>query len=207
MPSSEGSLFGPLAGDLGLPDARLQLWPAFLDPAECGPLFAQLCAELPWQTQPIRMFGKWLMQPRLICWVGDPGTVYTYSHQVQHPQPWTPTLQTLRCRIEAITGARYNSVLINRYRNQHDSVSWHADNEAVLGPTPAIASLSLGATRRFQLRHPRRALRHTLHLADGSLLLMAGPTQRHWQHAVPKESRPTGERLNLTFRWVTPQTR
>jgi alkylated DNA repair dioxygenase AlkB len=106
--------------------------------------------------------------------------------------------------VEQATAHRFNSVLLNLYRNGRDSMGWHADDEPELGPAPAIASVSLGALRRFRLR-PRAGLVHaplSLDLPHGSLLLMRGPTQQHWQHALPKTARPVGPRLNLTFRWV-----
>jgi alkylated DNA repair dioxygenase AlkB len=153
------------------------------------------------------MFGKEVPQPRLTAWYGDPAAQYTYSGLTWEPRPWTPTLLDLRRRLEAATDARFNSVLLNYYRDGRDSMGWHADNEPELGAAPAIASLSLGASRRFRLRPYRGGLTHpsfSLDLPTGSLLLMRGPTQQHWQHELPKTARPVGPRLNLTFRWIVP---
>ena len=188
-----------------LPQADLLFDPTFLPPAEAGALLAQLTAETVWEQRSIRLFGRLVPQPRLTAWYGDPAARYTYSGLAWEPRPWTAALRALRQRVEAATGARYNSVLLNLYRDGRDGMGWHSDDEPELGPAPAIASLSLGATRRFRLR-PRAGRPHSplgLALPGGSLLLMRGPTQQHWQHALPKTARPTGPRLNLTFRWVS----
>ena len=208
MPSSETApLFEPPQGALALPDATLTLTPDFIADADRTALFATLRTTLPWQTPSIVLFGKPVMQPRLLCWVGDPDAVYTYSGRTQQPLPWTADLNALRQRLQTVLGTPFNSVLANCYRDGRDSMGWHADNEPELGPAPVIASITLGATRRFLLRHRQRGLRHHLALSDGSLLVMAGSTQQHWQHAVPKTTLPVGERINLTFRQVTPRRR
>ena len=190
-----------------LPQADLLFDPNFLPESEASTLRAQLTAEVAWEQRAIRMFGRELPQPRLTAWHGDPAARYTYSGLTWEPRPWTPALLDLRQRVAAATGARFNSVLLNYYRDGRDSMGWHADDEPELGPSPVIASLSLGATRRFRLRPiglKAGALAQPLglDLPNGSLLLMRGPTQHCWQHALPKTARPTGPRLNLTFRWV-----
>ena len=190
-----------------LPQADLLFDPNFLPESEASTLRAQLTAEVAWEQRAIRMFGRELPQPRLTAWHGDPAARYTYSGLTWEPRPWTPALLDLRQRVAAATWARFNSVLLNYYRDGRDSMGWHADDEPELGPSPVIASLSLGATRRFRLRPigPKAgALAQPLglDLPNGSLLLMRGPTQHCWQHALPKTARPTGPRLNLTFRWV-----
>ena len=190
-----------------LPQADLLFDPNFLPESEASTLRAQLTAEVAWEQRAIRMFGRELPQPRLTAWYGDPAARYTYSGLTWEPRPWTSALLDLRQRVAAATGGRFNSVLLNYYRDGRDSMGWHADDEPELGPSPVIASLSLGATRRFRLRPigPKAgALAQPLglDLPNGSLLLMRGPTQHCWQHALPKTARPTGPRLNLTFRWV-----
>ena len=189
---------------LPLPQADLLFDPDFLPVAEAEILLAQFASEVAWEQRSIRIFGQEIPQPRLTAWYGDPAAHYTYSGLAWEPLPWTPALLALRQRVEAATGARFNSVLLNLYRDGRDSMGWHADDEPELGPAPAIASVSLGATRRFRLR-PRAGLPHpplSLDLPSGSVLLMRGPTQQHWQHALPKTARVIGPRLNLTFRWV-----
>ena len=192
---------------LPLPQAEVLLDPQFLTPVAAASLLTELTATIGWQQQPIRLFGKQVMQPRLTAWHGDAGAAYQYSGLTLDPQPWTPALQQLREQVQAAAGTCFNSVLLNLYRSGQDSMGWHADDEPELGPSPVIASLSLGATRRFRLRPigPKAgALAQPLglDLPNGSLLLMRGPTQHCWQHALPKTARPTGPRLNLTFRWV-----
>jgi alkylated DNA repair dioxygenase AlkB len=194
---------------LSLPQADVLLDPAFLTAEEAEMLLWDLTQHIRWRQERIRLFGRQVLQPRLTAWYGDDGAAYQYSGLLLQPEPWTPTLQTLRERVEAVAGTRFNSVLLNLYRAGQDSMGWHADDEPELGPEPIIASLSLGATRRFRLRpKPGAGVEYaplSLELGNGSLLLMQGATQRYWQHAVPKTARPTGARLNLTFRYVLPR--
>jgi alkylated DNA repair dioxygenase AlkB len=187
-----------------LPQAELLFDAAFLPAQEAADLLTQFSAEVAWEQRSIRIFGQQVPQPRLTAWYGDSAARYSYSGLTWEPRPWLPALLALRQRLEAATGNRFNSVLLNHYRDGRDSMGWHSDDEPELGPAPVIASLSLGATRRFRLR-PRAGLTYSplgLDLPTGSLLLMRGPTQQHRQHALPKTARPTGPRLNLTFRWV-----
>ena len=149
------------------------------------------------------MFGRTIPQPRLTCWMGDPGCDYAYSGVRYAPAPWTPAAARLRAQVEAACGVRFNAVLLNRYRTGSDSMGWHADDEPELGDAPTIASVSLGAARRFDLQHrKRKAERRRLSLTHGSLLVMAGTTQACWKHRIPKTTAPIGERVNLTFRWI-----
>ena len=189
-----------------MPDS-LQLLPHFLPAAEATALLAHLTETVAWEQRNISLFGKIHPQPRLTAWYGDPEARYTYSGLTWEPRPWLPTLADLRQRLETAADCRFNSVLLNLYRDGRDSMGWHADDEPELGPAPTIASLSLGATRRFRLRPHVSGIAEPfgLDLANGSLLLMHPPTQAEWQHALPKTARPVGPRLNLTFRWVAGQ--
>ncbi len=183
---------------------NLLLTPHFLPAAQATALLAHLTAAVAWEQRRIVLFGKTHPQPRRTAWYGDPEARYAYSGLAWEPRPWLPALADLRQRLEAACEAHFNSVLLNLYRDGRDSMGWHADDEPELGPAPTIASLSLGATRRFRLR-PRPGTAGTafgLDLPAGSLLLMRPPTQAEWQHALPKTARPVGPRLNLTFRWV-----
>lgn len=190
---------------LNLPDADVRLWRPAFQPAEADDLLALLRTRIDWQQEEIVIFGERRRVPRLVAWHGDPGTAYTYSGTVHEPLPWTPELQQIRHRVEELTAHRYNSVLLNLYRDGRDGMGWHADDEPELGREPVIASVSLGTTRRFKLRQRRsRIAASTLDLAHGDLLLMAGQTQHAYVHAVPKTARPVGVRINLTFRWVHP---
>jgi alkylated DNA repair dioxygenase AlkB len=187
---------------LPLPGGALRWAPGFLQPAEADALLDAVDVEVPWERHAVRLFGRELPAPRLSCWIGDPGAAYVYSRVRFEPRPWTPALAALRVRIAAASGARFNSVLANRYANGGDSMGWHADDEPELGPRPVIASLSLGATRRFVLRPKAGGAKVELPLSHGSLLLMEGDTQANWQHALPKMAGATGVRINLTFRWI-----
>ena len=182
----------------------LEWWPRFLAVAET-PRAQDLAAELPLRTDTFTMFGRTVRVPRLIAWHGDPGCRYRYSGQTYEPAPWTPGLARLRACLVARTGIAWNAVLANYYRDGADSVGWHADDERELGPAKddvAIASLSLGATRRFVMRHRTSGDRRAFELGDGSLLVMRGRTQQHWRHALPKTAAAVAPRLNLTFRVI-----
>lgn len=183
------------------------LWaPQWLTAADADALLAGL-ADCSWAQPIYHVHGRDVPMPRQVAWFGDPGTGYGYSGVRHDPLPWRPDLAALRDRVARATGARFNSVLINRYRDGRDSVAWHADNEQELGVDPTIASVSLGADRLFALKpQPRGAAEGAAPvrtvLTHGSLLVMAGGTQRNWLHQIPKTTRPVGERINLTFRLV-----
>ncbi len=186
-----------------------ELHEQWLSPAEASTVFEALRVQVPWQARSIQIFGREVLQPRLVAWVGDAGAVYTYSRTRHEPLPFTPLLDELRQRISQQVGIALNSVLCNLYRDGRDSMGMHSDSEPELGEDPLIASLSLGATRRFCLRHRRGPTRGKLdlRLETGSLLVMLGTTQRHYRHGVPKEPKVSAPRINLTFRRVSPKYR
>lgn len=190
---------------IDLPDADVRLWPDAFESTEADLLQQSLRQEIDWQQEEIVLFGRRHLVPRLVAWHGDPGAAYSYSGTAHDPRPWTPALNSVRERIEALTGCSFNSVLLNRYRDGGDGMGWHADDEPELGRNPVIASVSFGATRRFKLRHrKRRDSVTTIALPHGSLLVMAGRTQHVYVHAVPKTKVASGERINLTYRCVRP---
>jgi alkylated DNA repair dioxygenase AlkB len=175
--------------------------PHFLSEREADDLFATLKARTPWK-QEVASFGRPF--PRLTAYHADPGVDYTYSGVTHPSSPWPDYLLALRLRIEEASQAPFNSLLLNYYRSGNDSIGYHTDAGEEVGPNPLVPSLSLGATRRFFLRHVRTGERLTYDLTHGSLLIMAGTTQHHWRHAVPKTKTPVGERINLTFRNIHP---
>jgi alkylated DNA repair dioxygenase AlkB len=189
--------------DFALLDGAVCLWPAAFAPDEAWDLFRALRERIAWQQEEVLIFGQRRLVPRLVAWHGDPGAHYSYSGTDHRPEPWTPELEHVRRRARELTGSDFNAVLLNLYRGGSDGMGWHADDEPELGRNPVIASVSLGAERRFCLRHRRRReQRLDLALPHGSLLCMGGPTQHHWLHALPKTRRPVGERINLTLRRV-----
>lgn len=202
-PSPPGWPDAPSGGQALHPALTALHWPGWLSADAADQAFDQLLAEIPWQQGQVRLFGKWLNEPRLSAWYGDPDSAYTYAGRQLAPLPWTDTLQRLRQQLQAFLKQPFNSVLLNYYRHGDDSMGYHRDNEPELGPEPVIASLSLGATRRFVLRQRSAApARVAVPLAHGDLLLMYGHSQRDWQHALPKQKRISAPRLNLTFRCV-----
>jgi alkylated DNA repair dioxygenase AlkB len=185
----------------------LRLWPGWLGAELADALFEELGAQIPWKQEAITVFGRTHPLPRLTCWVGDPGCSYAYSGLLNHPEPWTRSLEALRTRLMETLGCRFNSLLLNHYRDGDDRMGWHADNERELDPRQPIASLSLGACRSFRLK-PRPATAPaqgpiSLELDHGDLLVMDPPTQRHWLHCLPARRRVRQGRINLTFRVVS----
>ena len=177
--------------------------PHWLTLDEALGLSDRLKEEVNWRQDVIGTPGGPVPLPRLTAWQGEPGAVYVYSGIRNVPEPWTPTVSALRLRLQRELGAQFNSVLLNRYRGGADSISWHSDDERELGPEPVIASVSLGVTRTFELRHRKNAMPVERYaLSSGSLLVMKGRTQQDWQHRIPKEPKVQGERINLTFRLV-----
>ena len=179
-------------------DGIVRLHEHALAETDAGRLLQELMTVTPWRHEIATVMGRRVPIPRLTAWHGEAG--YVYSGIRMAPAPWNAPLLELKAAAEACAGHAFNSVLLNLYRDGRDSVSWHADNEPGLGRNPVIASISLGATRRFQMKHRLGDERLSLDLPPGSCLVMAGATQHHWLHQVPKTSRPVGPRINLTFR-------
>jgi alkylated DNA repair dioxygenase AlkB len=166
-------------------------------------LFTQLTQTLNWKQDEMRIAGKVIPIPRLQAWYGDAESQYGYSGISLPPLSWTSELLEIKEKIESVTQCRFNSVLANYYRDGKDSVAWHQDNEPELGHNPVIASLSLGETRQFQLRHTTQKYPTIkLNLPHNALLLMSGDTQTNWYHQIPKTKKMVGPRINLTFRLI-----
>lgn len=187
---------------IDLAGAELWLDHAWLPAEAADALLVALRGQVSWDIHRIRMFGREVDSPRLSCWIGDPEAVYTYSRTRFAPQPWPAALAPVRDRLRETLGEDFNSVLANRYRDGRDRMGWHSDDEPELGPRPVIASISLGATRRFALKPRGEGGRLALDLPHGSLLVMRGDTQTRYRHALPATARPVGERINLTFRRI-----
>lgn len=192
---------------LDLPMADVRLWRQWLPEERAAVLMARFIETLDWQQPSLTIAGKTHKIPRLKAWHGDVEAHYRYSGRSFSPSPWTEELWALKSRLEQTCSAHFNSVLANWYRSGDDGMGFHADNEKELGEEPTIASISLGAARRFVLK-PIKELDGTgikgidLDLSDGDLLLMRGATQRYWRHGVPKTRKSVGPRVNLTFRYI-----
>lgn len=212
---------GAMGGELRIerPGLALRHWPAWLPPGVSAELLASLKEEVPWKQEAITLYGRRHLLPRLTCWMADPGCGYRYSGLANVIETWSPAASKLRQALEEFTGWRFNSLLLNRYRDGRDAMGWHADDEPELDSTAAIASLSLGASRDFRLRprpspcRPQKlslpeghseAQPFNIPLHHGDLLLMEAPSQWWWQHALPRRLRLQQERFNLTFRVVRP---
>lgn len=183
-------------------DGSALLIPKFLTPEQASPLFHQIMNETVWEMPEMVMFGKKYPQAGLSTWYTNTEIPYMYSGITRTPHAMTPLLEGVMKQCTVASEAEYNSVLVNLYRDGNDSVSWHADNEQVNGREPTIASVSLGATRRFDLRHKESGETVRVDLEDGSLLVMSGLSQHCWVHQIAKTKSKVGPRINLTFRQV-----
>lgn len=189
----------PFGGEILSGDGSAVLYPHFIDENQADELLNELIATNQWEQQTLLMYGKFVDEPRLSTWHSD-GQTYTYSGKARTAQPWTDTLTHLREHCEEQTQHTFNSVLVNFYRDGNDHLGWHSDDELVNGPEPLIASISLGAERRFDMRHRETGEVATTMLSHGSLLVMSGLSQQCWEHRIPKMPRLTDPRVNLTFR-------
>lgn len=195
MPGADGA-----SGNLLPQDGEAYLIQGALPQADADAAFDDLMNTVDWRQEEAFLFGKKIPVPRLTAWYGDHG--YSYSGIHHRPAALTPRLSSLKSTIEDLTGASFNVVLINLYRDGQDSMGWHSDDEAVLGPEPQIVSLSLGERRRFHLKHRELDERLTIELDHGSCLIMKGRCQACWQHQVPKTRKQVKPRINLTFRRI-----
>ena len=162
-----------------------------------------LIKELNWRQDKITMFGQTHDVPRLNAWYGDADCSYSWSGITMTPNPWNSTLRDIREKVNGVASEQFNSVLANFYRDGNDKVDWHADDEEVLGQAPVIASVSLGATRKFRIRRKDRSEKATdIFLRSGDVLVMRGLTQLLWEHEVPRSKKVKEPRVNLTFRKV-----
>ncbi|GAA5317164.1 MAG: alpha-ketoglutarate-dependent dioxygenase AlkB [Candidatus Pelagadaptatus aseana] len=203
--SDQIDLFADGSGsEISLPDAKLDFFPGFIGTDLADRWLTELQQSLNWEQSTITMYGKPVLIPRMNAWYGDDDCDYRYSGLTMTRNDWSPLLLTIRQLIQDKTGYDFNSVLANWYRDGNDSVGWHSDDEPELGKNPVIASISLGTTRRFVMKHRRRKdlAPFELSLSHGSLLVMSGSTQHFWYHTIPKQRGVTDARINLTFRQI-----
>ncbi|KAL6465791.1 hypothetical protein MHYP_G00259240 [Metynnis hypsauchen] len=180
---------------------------------EADRLFSRLEEEVEYFTgdqAKVQVYGKLHSVPRQQATYGDEGLMYSFSGVHLLARPWTPTLEYIRDAVTNATGQTFNFVLINRYKDGHDHIGEHRDDERELDPTCPIASVSLGAVRDFIFRHrdarvgpnKRKIEPVKLELAHGSLLLMNSPTNTYWYHSLPIRKKVKTTRINLTFRRI-----
>ncbi len=196
MPNQQSLPFG---GEILPGDGSALLIPDFISEQLADEILQELVHQISWEQQTLLMYGKYVSEPRLSTWHSN-ALPYTYSGSARTPQPWTDTLASLRSQCEQHTQHMFNGVLVNFYRDGNDHLGWHSDDELINGPEPLIASVSLGAERRFDLRHRDTGELVSAMLGHGSLLVMSGLSQKCWEHRIPKMPRIADPRVNLTFR-------
>ncbi|NVK24559.1 MAG: alpha-ketoglutarate-dependent dioxygenase AlkB [Gammaproteobacteria bacterium] len=180
----------------------VQYWPALLSKPLATEAYLRLVEEVIWRQPEVTVFGKTHLIPRLQSWMADQNVEYGYSdHQLVADQ-WHPEVIALKRLVETTTGFAFNSVLLNYYRDGDDKMGWHADDERELGSNPAVATLSLGAERDFQIRHNTSNQTHSIALGHGSLLLMKPGMQASYKHQLPTRKKVNAGRISLTFRYV-----
>ncbi|MBE1302289.1 MAG: alpha-ketoglutarate-dependent dioxygenase AlkB [Alteromonadaceae bacterium] len=192
----------PVTGTLGLSDLDIAYHADFLPEQIASRLFDKLQATLDWKQESITIYGKTHKSPRLQAWYGDLDASYTYSGLEMIPLPWTEALLWLKTQCEAHCNIGFNSVLANLYRDGQDAMGMHSDDEKELGEQPVIASVSLGVQRNFDFKHKVTGAKYRLPLSHGSLLVMKGNTQKHWNHGIARSKKITSPRINLTFRQI-----
>jgi alkylated DNA repair dioxygenase AlkB len=197
------SFFAEAGQSKGLPNTLLEYHSGFINQRTSDELLQQFINTTPWKQSTQKMWDKEYLTPRLTSWHGDLGTDYSVSGKISNPNPWTPELLMLKEKVEQVAGIKFNSVLLNYYRDGNDSVAWHSDRESVLGKNPVIASISFGQVRSFDIRSKQNhSENYSVKLEHGSLLLMKAGLQEHWEHRIAKSAKPMKARINLTFRLI-----
>jgi alkylated DNA repair dioxygenase AlkB len=182
-------------------DGLLKWSPEFISKKEAKELYEHLSKELNWVQGDISMYGKTIKTPRIQSWMADENIVVKGLFQRQKQHPWTPQVQKIRERIENLLQCKFDYLLLNLYRDGKDYIGYHADREAIPKGKDIIASVSLGETRKFIIRHKETKEKLEYSLIDGSLIVMEGGNiQKNWKHTVPKQPKVTKPRINLTFR-------
>ncbi len=181
-------------------DGEVLLCGTILEQDEANRYFNLLLNEVPWRNDEAVIYGRHIVTKRKVAWYGDNTFSYTYSNTTRHALPWTPVLLELKDIAEKHSGTRFNSCLLNLYHSGEEGMSWHSDDEKELGKNTVIASLSLGAARKFSFKHKITKEKADVVLGNGTLIIMKGTTQTHWVHSLPKSLKVKSARINLTFR-------
>jgi len=174
--------------------------PNFMDKQTANDAYEYLFSNLTWQQPILEVYGKKHLVPRLQCWMGEVGSHYQYSGKLFKSTGWDPYVLGIKKLVEEQTNKRFNSALVNLYRNGQDKMGWHADDEKELGVSPAVVTVSLGVQRTFQFKHNTQGETVNLELETGSLLLMQPGIQASYKHAVPARQKIQQGRISLTFR-------
>jgi alkylated DNA repair dioxygenase AlkB len=197
------SFFAEAGQSKNLPIEMLEYLPGLIDPETSDRLLAKFVGDTPWKQSVQKMWDKEYLTPRLTAWYGDVGTDYSVSGKTSNPMPWTDELLMIKELVEPLAGSRFNSVLLNYYRDGNDSVAWHSDKESILGKRPVIASVSFGQVRSFDIRNKLDHKEHySVRLEHGSFMLMKAGLQEAFEHRIAKSARPMKPRVNLTFRVI-----
>jgi len=197
------SLFKEAGQSPGLPAELMEYHPELFSEQQSEALLQKFIAETPWKQRVVKMYDKEIITPRLTAWHADTDTYDYTSLRRSAPLPWTPELLMIKAKAEAVAGIKFNSVLLNYYRDGNDSVAWHSDNEKALGKRPVIASVSFGQVRCFDIRSKTdHSKKYAIRLESGALMIMKGDLQLGWEHRIAKSRKPLGPRVNLTFRVV-----
>ncbi len=183
-------------------DGTVNYYGKLLNTNEADFYLTRLLEMIEWRHDEAVIFGKRIMTRRKVAWYGEQPFAYTYSNTTKYALPWTRELQDLKIWIENETGETFNSCLLNLYHSGEEGMAWHSDAEKDLKKNGAIASLSLGAERKFAFRHKQTKEKVELFLEHGSLLVMKDTTQTNWLHRLPPTRKTTKSRVNLTFRTI-----
>jgi alkylated DNA repair dioxygenase AlkB len=190
------ALFAPAGQSKGLPKHLLEYQAKLVDAAASNRSLAHFISHTPWKQTTQKLWDKEYLTPRLTCWYGE-------TDKITGTLPWTGELQAIRELVEPLAGIRFNSVLLNYYRDGNDSVAWHSDKESIMGSQPVIASVSFGQVRSFDIRNKAdHNEKYSVRLEHGSFLLMKSGLQEQWEHRIAKSTKPMKARINLTFRLV-----
>lgn len=196
-------LFNATPGANLLPyDGEVQYLGKILDTQMAQQYLKDLLDKIEWRNDEAVIFGKHIITKRKAAWYGDDHYDYTYSNTTKRALPWTQELVTLKTIVERHANTSFNSCLLNLYHSGDEGMAWHSDDEKSLGKNTIIASLSLGAERKFSLKHKETKWPVSVVLERGSLLIMKGATQTHWLHSLPKSKKVKSPRVNLTFRTI-----
>ncbi len=181
-------------------DGTVNYYGKILDENQAEYFYQKLMETIAWRNDEAMIFGKRIITKRKVAWYGDESFEYTYSSFTKSALPWTKELLNLKKLTEEKIGETFNSCLLNLYHDGNEGMAYHSDGEKDLKKNGAIASVSLGAERKFSFKHKSTKERVDVFLETGSLLVMKDETQSFWLHRLPPTKKIFTPRINLTFR-------